>query len=92
MEALGATSLEEGAYQNGYSSIAKLHIINEMEQIDKLINQIIAKSDNRKACTTFIEQMIEEWGLRLKVINTFKALIDFLLPVIADRSRISENT
>lgn len=76
VEALGATSLEEGAYQNGYGCIARLHIINEMEQMEKLIDEIFAKSSNREGCKAVIERVAKEWELRLKVGPN---CLDFLL-------------
>lgn len=64
VEALGDACIEQGAYQQGYSYISKLHMLNEMQQTEKIIKEIL-KQDRDP--TELVRQLTLDWELRLKV-------------------------
>lgn len=65
VEALGAATLEEGAYQHGYGYISRLHTLNEMQRIEKATNQLLKRDCN--STEGIVNQLVSEWELRLKV-------------------------
>ncbi|KAK4874516.1 hypothetical protein RN001_013876 [Aquatica leii] len=69
VELLGAASLKEGAYQRGYSYVARLHAINELKQIGAMIQELCIRPNDHKVCETVIKKLMSEWELRLKVVQ-----------------------
>lgn len=67
VEALGAATLEEGAYQHGYGYISRLHALNEMQRIEKVTSELLKRSGNGNVVEDLIKQLVAEWELRLKV-------------------------
>lgn len=65
MEALGSATLEEGAYQHGYGYISRLHVLNEMQRIERLTSEILMR--NGDIVEDLVKQLVFEWELRLKV-------------------------
>lgn len=65
VEALGAATLEEGAYQHGYGYVSRLHILNEMQRIEKMTSEMLKR--NGYDVDDLIKQLAFEWELRLKV-------------------------
>lgn len=69
VDQIGATSLEEGIYQHGYGSIVKLHSLNELEQIEKVIYELLSRANDHKAVESIIKGLSKEWELRIKVLS-----------------------
>lgn len=67
MDSFGAASLEEGAYQHGYGYISKLHALNELQQVEKIVNELLLRPNDNKFAENLIEKLMNEWSLRLKV-------------------------
>lgn len=70
VEALGGATLEEGAYQHGYGYISRLHVLNEMQRIEKMTSELL--KGNGDAVEVLVKQLVFEWELRLKVGTFFK--------------------
>lgn len=75
----GAASLEEGAYQHGYSNISKLHALNELEQVEKVIYELLARSNDHNACQSILKKLTSEWELRIKVVQESTKIIEPVL-------------
>lgn len=67
IEILGAASLEEGAYQHGYSCISKLHALNELEQVERAARELLLRPNDRNVTEGVISHLSKEWELRIKV-------------------------
>lgn len=67
VESFGAASLEEGAYQHGYAYISKLHALHELEQVEKLVQELKLKPNDQQFGNSLILKLKNEWSLRLKV-------------------------
>lgn len=68
IQLFGSSSLEEGAYQHGYSCIARLHSLNELEQIENVTYEMLAYSNDKVSCEIIMQKLVTELQLRLKVI------------------------
>lgn len=71
VDSLGAASLEEGAYQHGYGYIARLHSLNELQQVEKCIYKLLHQQNDNKLIEKVVNDLKSEWELRLKVIHEF---------------------
>ncbi|XP_018328651.1 serine/threonine-protein kinase ATR [Agrilus planipennis] len=69
IENLGAASLEEGAYSHGYNYIAHLHVLNELEQLERLIKDLLLRHNDTNALKNIIERISVEWKLRMKIVQ-----------------------
>ncbi|KAF5293803.1 hypothetical protein FQA39_LY03288 [Lamprigera yunnana] len=69
VELLGAASLKEGAYERGYTYVARLHAINELKQVVNVINEIQLRPNDNKVCESVVQKLMCEWELRLKVVQ-----------------------
>lgn len=67
VECFGAATLEEGAYQHGYGYITKLHALNELQQVEKIVNELLLKPNDQQFAHNLITKLMHEWSLRLKV-------------------------
>lgn len=67
VESFGAATLEEGAYQHGYNYISKLHALNELQQVEKLVHELLLKPNDNQYGRRLILKLMNEWSLRLKV-------------------------
>lgn len=85
---LSVTSIEEGIYRHGYPNIIKLHILNELQKDEEMINTIKEAIDINK-CEEAINALIEEWDLRLK---TIQASVRVYEPVLRLRRIILEQS
>lgn len=94
VELLGAASVEDGAYQQGYCYISRLHALNELQQVEKITYEILAKNDS-DSVSQVIQNLAKEWELRIKVVQESVRIIEPLLclrRVAIDQSkRIIEN-
>lgn len=75
----GAASLEEGAYQHGYNYIAKLHALNELEHIEKLVYELLTNQKDKKFCETLVKKLMSEWELRIKIVQESVKIIEPIL-------------
>lgn len=85
---LTVTSIEEGVYRHGYPNIIKLHIVNELQKTEELIYDIKDVLDKNK-CEEAINNLMEEWDLRLK---TTQASVRVFEPVLRLRRIILEQS
>lgn len=69
VEAFGAASLEEGAYQHGYGYISKLHALNELQQVEKIVSDLLLKPNDQRYAENLMKKLKNEWLLRIKVIS-----------------------
>lgn len=69
VQLFGSSSLEEGAYKQGYNCIAKLHSLNELERIENVANELLSYSNNKTTCKNVVQKLISELQLRLKVVE-----------------------
>lgn len=67
VDSFGAATLEEGAYQHGYGYIAKLHALNELQQVEKILHELLLKPNDQQYADSFLTKLQSEWSLRLKV-------------------------
>lgn len=67
VESFGAATLEEGAYQHGYGYISKLHALNELQQVEKLVHELLLLPNDYQYGQNLISKLMNEWSLRLKV-------------------------
>lgn len=74
-----AASLEEGAYQHGYNYIAKLHALNELEQVEKLIYELLARQNDENSCVSVVKKLCSEWELRIKIVQESVKIIEPIL-------------
>ncbi|KAG5868652.1 hypothetical protein JTB14_031712 [Gonioctena quinquepunctata] len=63
----GAASLEEGAYQHGYGYISKLHAINELQQVEKIVSDLLVRPNDQHYAENVMKKLMNEWTLRIKV-------------------------
>ncbi|XP_056649111.1 serine/threonine-protein kinase ATR-like isoform X3 [Diorhabda sublineata] len=75
----GATSLEEGAYKSGYGCVSKLHALNELQQVEKIIFDLLDSPNNREYAENVIKKLSKEWSLRLKVVQESVGIIEPIL-------------
>ncbi|XP_017770441.1 PREDICTED: serine/threonine-protein kinase atr-like [Nicrophorus vespilloides] len=76
VDCLSAASLEEGAYQQGYFYISRLHALNEVEQIEHMLNEILLRPSE---CQNLVKKLKSEWELRLKVVQETVKVIEPVL-------------
>lgn len=69
VESFGAASLEEGAYQHGYGYITKMHVLTELQQVEKMVSELLMKPNDKQFGERLIKKLFGEWSLRLKVTN-----------------------
>lgn len=67
VESFGAATLEKGAYQHGYGYISKLHALNELQQVERVVNELLLKPNDQQFAHSLITKLMKEWSLRLKV-------------------------
>lgn len=67
VESFGASTLEEGAYQHGYGYISKLHALNELQQVEKVVNELLLRPNDQQFSLSLVTKLMNEWCLRLKV-------------------------
>ncbi|GJQ85421.1 hypothetical protein Trydic_g23851 [Trypoxylus dichotomus] len=79
VDLLGATSLEEGMYQQGYESIVKLHSLNELEQIENVVRELLLKPNDHKAAESIVKNLSSVWTLRIKVVQESIKIIEPIL-------------
>ncbi|XP_072378347.1 serine/threonine-protein kinase ATR [Diabrotica undecimpunctata] len=77
--AFGATSLEEGAYKSGYGYISKLHALNELQQVEKLMSDLLISPNNKEYAEKMMKKLLNEWTLRIKVVQESVAIVEPLL-------------
>lgn len=70
--AFGATSLEEGAYKSGYSYISKLHALSELQQVEKVLSDLLISPNNKEYGEAMMKKLLNEWSLRIKVNNFYQ--------------------
>ncbi|XP_057666885.1 serine/threonine-protein kinase ATR-like [Diorhabda carinulata] len=74
-----ATSLEEGAYKSGYGCVSKLHALNELQQVEKIIFDLLDSPNNREYAENVIKKLSKEWSLRIKVVQESVGIIEPIL-------------
>ncbi|CAH0564186.1 unnamed protein product [Brassicogethes aeneus] len=79
VESLGASSMEMGVYQRGYSYISRLHAINELEQVEKCINELLLKPNDKNYAEAIMKKLSMEWELRIKVVQESIRIIEPVL-------------
>ncbi|XP_050294547.1 serine/threonine-protein kinase ATR [Anthonomus grandis grandis] len=79
VESFGATSLEEGAYHHGYGYITRLHCLNELEQLEKTLNDLFLKPNDSNYAETIMTHLSKEWQLRIKVVQESVRIMEPLL-------------
>ncbi|XP_065155593.1 LOW QUALITY PROTEIN: serine/threonine-protein kinase ATR [Atheta coriaria] len=79
VDSLGASSLEEGTYQHGYYYIARIHAINELEQIENGVHELLLRPQSEQSAHAIINQMKDEWELRLKCVQQSVKVIEPIL-------------
>ncbi|KAL1512933.1 hypothetical protein ABEB36_002432 [Hypothenemus hampei] len=79
VEAFGAASLEEGAYHHGYNYIIRLHCLTELEQLEKCLFELILKPNDHNYAESIVNKLLNEWQLRLKVVQGSVRVIEPLL-------------
>ncbi|KAJ8944483.1 hypothetical protein NQ314_009467 [Rhamnusium bicolor] len=79
IESFGAASLEEGAYQHGYSCISKLHALNELQQVEKTLYELLLKPNDQNYAENLMKKLMDEWMLRIKVVQESVRVIEPLL-------------
>ncbi|XP_023017943.2 serine/threonine-protein kinase atr isoform X2 [Leptinotarsa decemlineata] len=75
----GAASLEEGAYQHGYGYISKLHALNELQQVEKVISDLLVKPFDQRYAENLMKKLMNDWTLRIKVVEESVRIIEPLL-------------
>lgn len=73
--AFGATSLEEGAYKSGYSYISKLHALSELQQVEKVLSDLLISPNNKEYGEAMMKKLLNEWSLRIKVKNFYQLIL-----------------
>ncbi|XP_044758902.1 serine/threonine-protein kinase atr [Coccinella septempunctata] len=79
VDSLGAASLVEGAYQHGYGYIARLHSLNELQQVEKCMHSLLVQSNDNKLIERVINDLKGEWELRLKVVQESVRIMEPIL-------------
>lgn len=79
VDSFGAASLEEGAYHHGYSYIAHLHGLNELEQLEQRLFDLFLKPNDRNFAETIVQKLAHEWQLRIKVVQESVRVVEPLL-------------
>ncbi|XP_071056684.1 serine/threonine-protein kinase ATR [Onthophagus taurus] len=79
VDLLGATSLEEGAYQQGYTSIVNLHALNELEVMEKMIYSLLVKPNDHQFVERIVSKTSTDLELRLKVVQESIKIIEPIL-------------
>ncbi|CAH1116639.1 unnamed protein product [Phaedon cochleariae] len=74
-----AASLEEGAYQHGYGYVSKLHALNELQQVEKVVSELLLKPNDKQYAENLMKKMMNEWTLRIKVVEESVRIIEPLL-------------
>ncbi|XP_069694965.1 serine/threonine-protein kinase ATR isoform X2 [Periplaneta americana] len=71
LDGLGIISLEKGSYQEEYQKIIRLHILNEIERAELAVKTMEKNEYNLDYCLFVAQDMIVEWGDRLKYVQRF---------------------
>ncbi|KDR17199.1 Serine/threonine-protein kinase ATR [Zootermopsis nevadensis] len=71
LDGLRTVSLEKGSYQEEYQSIVRLHILNEMQRTEEVVQAILKNVSNDQQCMLLVEQLMHEWEDRLKNVQQF---------------------
>ncbi|ERL94616.1 hypothetical protein D910_11893 [Dendroctonus ponderosae] len=79
VDSFGAASLEEGAYHHGYSYIAHLHCLNELEQLEQKLVDLFLKPNDRNYAESIVQKLANEWQLRIKVVQESVRVVEPLL-------------
>ncbi|KAL3272429.1 hypothetical protein HHI36_013911 [Cryptolaemus montrouzieri] len=79
VNSLGAASLEEGAYQHGYSYISRLHSLNELQRVEKFIFELLVRPNDNKFVENIINKLKNEWQLRIKIVQESVRIVEPIL-------------
>ncbi|KAB0793869.1 hypothetical protein PPYR_13489 [Photinus pyralis] len=79
VDALGAASLKQGAYQHGYMYAARLHTITELKQIGNMIKELLLRPNDHKVCESVLKKLMVEWELRLKIVHQSRKIQESIL-------------
>ncbi|XP_063235756.1 LOW QUALITY PROTEIN: serine/threonine-protein kinase ATR [Bacillus rossius redtenbacheri] len=78
LEALATSSLDKGAYHNGYEEVVRLQMLNEVEAAEEMVRGALRGTGDAGA----VQALAHKWGLKLECVQQSAGVLE---PILALR-------
>lgn len=70
IQPLNVSNREEGSYEYGYPQVMKLHILNELQKVEKVFSKIKSSEGDFNTSRVLLDNLIAEFDKREMIVHT----------------------